>query len=168
MARNFQSIAQAVYDDIYISDTDASIPVVKRFINRSYKELARRSKIEKKVTINAIDNKFSKPSDYVSGLELYCSVLPITFVEEENNIISPYSGELTFIYNYDPLDMVSDNDVPSTASANDEFIVEWTKYLWFNRENKKEYKADIHRANAEQIKLVYPKKELNWTTERGS
>lgn len=166
MSRTLESIVQMICDDIYIKTSDAVIPVIKRYVNRAYKALARRENIEKKVTVSAVDGLITKPSDYVKVIELRYNSVPLTYEEENGKIKSAYSGDLELVYNYEPTDLVNNADVPVTDAANDEFIYDYVKYLWYSRENKKEYKAEIHKRNYETMSIKKVKKQYQFTVER--
>lgn len=168
MGRTFNDFIVDICDDIFIKTTDTDIPVVKRYINRAYKELARRERIDKVATVTAVEYKFSKPADYVKGYELYPSgiELPVRFWEEGSYIACGYNGEMEFIYNYEPNELSSNTDVPITNPINDQFIKDMTCYLWFSRENKKEYKAEIYKRNFENMPIKVQRKNLSWQFER--
>jgi hypothetical protein len=84
-------------------------------------------------------------------------------------IITTATGELLLIYEIDyslVSDMVGNDDVPVTDPQNNEFILEYAKALWYSKENKKEYKAEIHVRNYENISIKKPKIFLSFSVER--
>ena len=168
MGRTFNDFVIDICDDIFIKTTDTDIPVVKRYINRAYKELAKRERIDKTVTVIASEYKFNRPTDYVKGYELYPSgvELPVQFWEEGSQIICGYNGEMEFIYNYEPVELSLTTDEPVTNPSNDQFIKDMVCYLWFSRENKKEYKAEIYKRNFENMPIKVQRKKLQWQVER--
>lgn len=168
MSRTLKDFVTNLADDLFIRTSDKDIPTVKRYINRAYFDLCIRERIEKKIPVTAVDGRFAKPIDFIKGYELYHPNIdtPIKFWEEADNIVSEYSGDLTFVYNYQPSALTADADTPITNPANDEFILDNVKFLWYSRENKKEYKAEIHKRNYESMRIKTQKKNLKVNVER--
>lgn len=166
MSRTLTDFTQSICDDINLKIADSMVDIVKRYIQRAYKELCVREKIEKKVVVSAIDGIFTKPLDYVRGYELYYSSTLLPFEEVGSDIQTIIcSGNLDFIYNYAPDELTVDTE-PITSYENDKFIHDYVKELWYSRENKKEYKAEIYKRNYETMKIKIQKKNYTFSTER--
>lgn len=146
--------------DIFIEDMDedndsVSVAKTKRWINRSYKELALREGLEKIKIVEAINGEFKKPYDCIKIKEIQCNDSPIIFNQEGNLIKVGISGEVKVIYQYIPEPMVDNEDVPLTNPANDEFILNYAKYLYLMTEEEID-RAQIYKNAYENFKIYKP------------
>lgn len=164
----FKDFIQFMCDDLFINLNDSEIPKIKRFINRGYKELAKRQKYAE-YTILTDTGMFGKPIYCKKIVQVIKDNYPLEFSEVSSVISVATSGTLTVIYEIDinlVPDLISDNDTPVTDMRNDKFILDYAKELWYSKENKKEYKAEIYVRNYENYDIVRPKKILQFTVER--
>lgn len=119
--------------DESLSDTEI-LDKVKGFVNRGYKELSKRERLSKVLTLNASNGKVKLPSDCYR----------LNFVTADNEVIG-YDIEGKFIvvdydvvtldYCYIPDNLELDDDEVETNSSYDEFIINYAKMLYFNSES---------------------------------
>ena len=129
----FEEIIEDVMSDIDESMNDGDVlKKVKKFINRAYKELGKREGLEKVKTLQASEGKIKKPSDCIEVFNVKFENNPIQFLIEGNYIITKAGDEeveVSYAYLPEPLEELDDETV--TNSANDEFILNYAKYLFF-------------------------------------
>lgn len=145
--------------DNAINDVDEDVSDVtlrsrfKRYVNRAYKELARREGIEKNINLIPTQNVVYKPYDLIALHEIRCNGEPIVFEVTGRVIRVQTDNEIELIYNYLPDALEGEDDETITNPANDEFIGHYAKWLYYNQEGEKE-NAGIERTEFEGMKLV--------------
>lgn len=129
----FEEIIEDVMNDIdeKMSDTEV-VKKVKRFINRAYRELAKREELEKSKILQASEGKVKKPNDSIEVFEVKFENNPIQFWIEGNYIVTNAGDEeIEVRYRYLPESLEELDDETVTNSANDEFILNYAKWLFF-------------------------------------
>ena len=129
----FEEIIEDVMNDIdeKMSDTEV-VKKVKRFINRAYRELAKREELEKSKILQASEGKVKKPNDSIEVFEVKFENNPIQFWIERNYIVTNAGDEeIEVRYRYLPEALEELDDETVTNSANDEFILNYAKWLFF-------------------------------------
>jgi hypothetical protein len=172
MGRTLLELATRMADDIDEKTTDmASMAKIKRYINRYYKDVAKRQK-ENEISVIAIEGVFTKPSYCKKGVQLLYKdeknrLLPIDFKEYGSIISTSKNGDLTFIYelDYEALPDLTDDDTPETFAANDEIIMSGAKYIYWKSEDKYN-KAEIEKRDYETSNIKKPVKQISVTTYR--
>lgn len=126
---------------------------IKKFINRGYKELAKREGL-RKISYNAlVDGSCRIPSDCNSVYNVKMENNFINFRVEGRNIIADFDGDIEINYSYTPVDLEDKEDVPLTNPANEEFILSYAKYLYFLSDSQVEL-AKLHKIDAESYKII--------------
>lgn len=158
----FQEIIEDVMSDIDESMNDSDVvKKVKRFINRAYRELAKREGLEKSKILQASDGKVKKPSDSFEIFEVKFENNPIQFWIEGNNIVTNVGDEEVEVrYCYLPEQLEELDDETVTNSANDEFILNFAKYLFFLTDDQ-ESLARSYKSEYENMNLVIAPKAFN-------
>lgn len=151
----FEEIINDVMVDIdeRLSDEEV-LSKVKRYINRGYKELAKREQIEKIKTIQASEGKVKKPSDAVEVFEVKFENNPIQFWLEGNYIVTNAGDnevDVRYCYLPEPLEDLEDETI--TNSSNDEFILNYAKWLFFLTEDQ-DTLARTYKNEYEGMQLV--------------
>ncbi|MEN6317061.1 MAG: hypothetical protein ABFD25_22740 [Clostridiaceae bacterium] len=167
MGRTLLDLATRVADDVDEKTTDATVmEKIKRFINRYYKDVAKRQKYSE-VKVTAVDGLFVKPEYYKIGVQLRYKESPIDFSEDGSNISCEQSGELTFVFemDYEALLDLTDIQTPVTFVANDEVILSGAKYNYWKSENKYN-KAEIEKRDYETAYIKRPIVKLVFKTYR--
>lgn len=151
----FEEIIEDVMSDIDESMSDEDVlKKIKRFINRAYKELGKREGLEKVKTLQASEGKIKKPSDCIEIFNVKFENNPIQFWIEGNYIITNVGDaevEISYTYLPEPLEELDDETV--TNSANDEFILNYAKYLFFLIDDQ-DTLARTYKAEYENIPIV--------------
>jgi hypothetical protein len=168
MDRTLLGMATTIYSDVdEKTPTDSIIlNTIKTFVNRGYKEIAKREK-EKQIKVTAIDGKFAKPLHYKQGIQLIYGNTPIDFDEDDTYITCDYSGDMEFIYEYDyeGLDDLIDTTEPFTNKENDEAILSYAKMLYWKKEGKYD-KSEVEKRDYETFYIKRPKKIVTVKTLR--
>jgi hypothetical protein len=133
---------------------------IKSFINSGYTELAKRQQLEKVLTVTSNDGKITKPTDYYKGVKVIYDKTEIPFEQEGDEISVGKSGDMKLIYNYIPVTL-TDNDVPVTNPGNEEFMIAYAKYKYFQKENKYN-NAEVFKRDYETFKVKRIKKDLHF------
>jgi hypothetical protein len=168
MDRTLVGLANTVYQDVNEkTPTDLlTLAKIKTFVNRSYKEVARREK-EKEIELDVIDGTFNKPQYYKKGLQLVYTnegkKYAIDFEEIDTQITCDYSGTMKFIYEYDnqSLPDLTDNEEPFTEKENDEAIMANARYLYWKSEGKYD-KAEVEKRDFETSYIRRPVRILQF------
>lgn len=172
MGRTLLELARTVYSDVdeKTPEDSAILATIKTFVNRSYKEVAKREK-EKEVEVTAVDGKFTKPDYYKKGIQLVYTYegqkYAIDFEETDTEITCDYDGDMKFIYEYDfeSLPDLTDGLSPFTDIGNDEMILSGAKNLYWKKEGKYD-KAEVEKRDFETFYIKRPKKIVKFTTYR--
>lgn len=162
--RKLTDLVNTIIEDIDEDKNDSQlVSIFKKYVNRAYKALSKHDKLETSVTVTSTDYKFAKPSDFFKGSKLVYQGKKIEFYEEGSNIVSEYSGEMTFYYYKVPANL-GDDDTPETNAMNDEYIFAYAKYLYYNLED--DDRAEIYKRDYETFNIIKPKKKLRFTVVR--
>lgn len=114
-------------EDMEDQDT---IDKVKRFINRGYKELAKRENLEKTKSTYAFEGKFKKPADMVTLYWVKFEGKTVPFSIEGKYVTTTAEGEVEICYSYIPEALEELEDETLTSATNDEFIINYAKWLY--------------------------------------
>lgn len=166
MGRTLTELATTLCIDVDEKTPPDSVTLAKAkgYVNRAYKEVAKRQGLEKTVTLASIDSKIEKPVDYYKTVRVEYQGTPIPNDEEDNYISIGIDAEVSLIYNYLPADL-GDNAEPLTDKANDEAILCNAKYMYLKSDNKHE-KAEIEKRDFETMYIKRQKKNLQFIVER--
>jgi hypothetical protein len=165
LARTLLDLTTILSTDIDESRAKApTIVKLKTFINRSYKEVAKRQKIEKLVSVTATNGQITIPSDFYSVTKIEYDGELIPYEEEANYISTPYDGLMTLYYRYIPVDL-ADADEPKTNPGNDQAIICFARYLFFNSESMSD-EAETALRDFETFKIRTTKKKLSFNVVR--
>lgn len=156
----FNEIITEVMIDIDERMTDDEVlNKVKRYINRGYKELAKREGLEKVKTMQASEGKIKKPSDSIEIIDVKFENNPIQFSVEGNYIVTKAGdNEVDIRYCYLPESLEDLEDETITNSANDEFILNYAKWLFFLTEDQ-DTLARTYKNEYESMQLVINPRE---------
>lgn len=150
----FQEFLDNVLEDIDEEKGDAQLEgKLKRFINRGYKELAKREGL-RKVSFSSIVNGVCRiPSDCNSIYNVKMDNNFIHYRLEGRNITYKNDGDIEIIYSYTPEDLEDMDDTPLTNSAYNEFIISYAKYLYYMMDLQVDI-AKLHKIDTEAYKIV--------------
>jgi hypothetical protein len=144
----YKELIEDVIMDLDESMGDTSVVErVKKYINRGYKELAKREGLEKTKVTEVSDGKIKKPSDLIKlyGVRSEDGEIPCTLNGKYIEI--DFEGEVELSYSYIPEALVEMEDETLTNPGNDEFIVTYAKYLFCMSDGLEDmgayYKAQI-------------------------
>ena len=129
----FEEIIEDVMNDIdeKMSDTEV-VKKVKKFINRAYRELAKREELEKSKILQASEGKVKNTNYSIEVFDVKFENNPIQFWIEGNYIVTNAGDEeIEVRYRYLPEALEELDDETVTNSANDEFILNYAKWLFF-------------------------------------
>lgn len=149
----FKELYETIITEIDERVDQALINKIKSYINRGYRELAKREVLEKTLTVNS-KGKFFKPDDLIKVLNVVdLEGNPVKYGYEGMYIRTDYTGKLKLIYNYMPDNLVNDKDVPETNIANEDFIINYAKYL-YNLVEEQDETAKLHKIEYEGMTLI--------------
>jgi hypothetical protein len=137
---------------------------LKTYLNRAYKEVAKRELLEKPIDVTAVDGKITKPYDFYYLKKVLFNNEAISSEEVAGYISVSDDGDMTLIYAYIPVDL-TDNDTPLTNPGNDEAIFSFAKYLYFRSEGMPA-DAETSLRDFETYKIHRPKKNLSFSVVR--
>ena len=134
----FEELINIVVEDVdeNVSDT-VMLKKIRGFINRGYKVLAKKEKLEKTKTYTLTENRFKKPYDF-------CDIVEVTdsnrdrvnyMLQGSYIIVKEDIEEVILTYNYLPDNLEDEADETLTNEANVEFIVDYAKYLYYMSES---------------------------------
>jgi hypothetical protein len=165
LARTLLDLATVLSTDIDESRAKApTIIKLKSFINRSYKEVAKRQRLEKSVSVTATNGQITKPSDFYIVVKIEYDGELIPYEEEADYISVPYDGSMALYYRYIPVDL-TDADEPKTNIGNDQAIINYARYLFFQSEGMGD-EAETALRDFETSKIKTTKKKLNFIVVR--
>jgi hypothetical protein len=167
MGRTLTDLINTICLDIDEDNTDSLVvSKLTSFVNRGYKELAKKDLIETSSDVVVTDYTIAKPSDYFKVSKILYNDLPIKWSDEESNILVDWNGNMTLFYYRIPLDLTG-SSAPVTQQENDEVIIQYAKYLYWQSENKYD-KAEAHRRDYQELlyKVKPRKRTLQFTVER--
>lgn len=151
----FLELQQTVISDIDedISDT-ALLQKIKNYINRGYKEVAKRELTEKTVNATVSTGKVRKPTDFFGLVDVKQDDESIGHsVEGSFIIVEVDSGQVKLTYNYIPVIMENDDDETETNESNVEFIINYAKWLYYLSEGMMD-EATLFKREADSINIV--------------
>lgn len=150
----FKEFVETIIGDI---DEDVSdmvlIKKIKGYVNRGYKELAKRESLEKKITTEIVDGLINIPSNAVRVYEVLSNGIPLGFTSQGKKVICNGSGEVDVIISYIPDLMENDDDEPVTNMSNEEFIISYAKWLYFLSDDQVEL-ARLYKEEYESFKIM--------------
>ena len=150
---NLKELTETIIRELDEKQDETIITRIKGYINRGYKELAKKEELEKATTMN-ITNTFTKPDDLVKIVQILDkNYRPLDFSYEGTRIRVNYQGEITLIYNYIPENLSNDNDIPETNIANEDFIINYAKWL-YNLVEEEQETAKIYKVEYEGMNIV--------------
>lgn len=150
----FKEFVETIIGDI---DEDISdmvlVKKIKGYVNRGYKELAKRESLEKKITTEIVDGLINTPSNTVKVYEVLSNGIPLGFTTQGKKVICNGSGEVDVIISYIPDLMEIDYDEPVTNIANEEFIISYAKWLYFLSDDQVEL-AKLYKEEYESFGIT--------------
>lgn len=151
---NFKELIDTILIDIDEDKTDtALVAKLKGFVNRAYMELAKREGIEKVKTAVPVEGFIKLPEDYVRLYEVLLGMSPMPYSHAGDKIYCPSEQELTLVYNYRPEALENDDDELVTNPVNEEFILSYAKWLYYNSEQETS-QAQMEKANLQDFKIT--------------
>ena len=150
---NFKELTETIIKELDEKQDLNIVTRIKGYINRGYKELAKVEGLEKTARMT-ITNTFTKPDDLIRIIQILDSnYKPLNFSYEGTRIRTNYEGEITVIYTYIPDPLTNDNDVPETNPANEDYIINYAKWLYNLVEEEQEI-AKIYKVEYESMTIV--------------
>ncbi len=157
----FKEIFETVIGDIDEDINDmVLVNKIKGYVNRGYKELAKRESLEKKITTEIVDRIISVPSNTIKVYEVLSYGIPLEFSTQGKKVICNNSGEVDVILTYIPDLMENNDDEPVTNIANEEFILSYAKWLYFLSDDQVEL-AKLYKQECEVFQVVTQSKNSN-------
>lgn len=129
----FEEIINTVIVDIDESLSDTTlVNKIKSYINRGYKDLAKKENLEKKKIMTINSNAFKMPSDGFDIVEVLSDGERIEYALQGRYVaLNDTYKEITLVYNYLPDNLEELEDETETNEANIEYIIAYAKYLYF-------------------------------------
>lgn len=154
--------------DVLFLDCDEDITDVemmnkfKNFINRGYRELARREQLEKVVYKEVVDGCVYLPYDCVSLTDVKDSYGYVNYSVEGKKIVIEDSEDsvVRIIYNYLPEKLEAEEDELETLDSNSEFIINYAKWLYYVNDSLME-EAAMFKNELENIQISQSRAETN-------
>ena len=162
----FNELLENILLDIDEEKSDADITnKIKKFINRGYRELAKREGLSKSKEITLTNGKAKLPYDCAKIYSCMVDGERVNFKVLGKNLFAD-DEKLTVFYNYIPDLLENDDDELETNENNVEFIIAFAKYLYYFSESlldeavsfKTEYERyfiDKSKVSIEKIVDVY-------------
>lgn len=150
----FLELTNTLLTDMDEKNTVTITSKIKGFINRGYRELAKREGLLKKATLTVTTYNATLPTDCIKVSQVLYDGLAIPF-KYLGSIVQTdvFSGSVDVIYNYVPAFMVNDADVPATNLGNEEFIINYAKWLYYLSDGLED-NAAIYKAEIEKMKII--------------
>ena len=150
---NLKELTETIIRELDEKQDTNIIARIVSYINRGYKDLAKKEELEK-TTKMTVSNTFTKPDDLVRINQILDNnYRPIDFSYEGTRIRVDYQGEITLIYTYIPDSLTNDNDIPETNIANEDYIINYAKWLYNLVEEEQEI-AKIYKVECESMDIV--------------
>lgn len=163
----FKEMVETVIGDIDEDITDMIlVKKIKGYINRGYKELAKRERLEKKITTEIVAGLINVPSNAVKVYEVLSNGIPLGFTTQGKKVICNGNGEVDVILSYIPDLMENDDDEPVTNMANEEFILAYAKWLYFLSDDQIEL-SKLYKQEYESFKIITKEKTQQITDVYG-
>lgn len=160
----FEELINIVVEDVDedVSDT-VMLKKIRGFINRGYKVLAKKEKLEKTKTYTLTENRFKKPSDFFDIVEItdLNNERVNYLIQGSNIIIKDNVEEITLVYNYVPDNLEELEDETLTNEANIEFIIEYAKYLYYLSESLLD-EAKLIKSNIDTFNFIIKTKTSSY------
>lgn len=149
----FIDLVNIILVDIDSDDYETKTKI-KKFLNRAYKELVKKDKIYKQISLISDDNGYiSKPSDFYKISCVLFDDKEIPYEEDKDKIRIPFKNRGVILeYAYIPNDL-SDNDELQTNELNNEWLIAYTKYLYYQSEEEFD-KAEVFRRDYESFPIT--------------
>lgn len=126
---------------------------LKFFVNRAYKELSKRQGIYKSKELTPYNNLIKIPMDIIQIFDVLQNGEPIKYQVKGSNINVNTDENIELLYEYMPDPMIGDSDEPVTNAANDEFIIHYSKWLYYAAEQENR-EASAARSEVEAFRIT--------------
>lgn len=128
---------------------------LKNYINRGYRELAKRESMDKSVVKTVDNNYITKPLDLVEVSKVIQDGYAIPYEVRGNKIFvrANSTNDVTLVYSYIPELLKSDTDETETNDINSEFILSYAKYLYYVNDGLLE-EASLYKNEYENIRII--------------
>lgn len=165
MARTLSALVQTAMMDVGAKANNSKISIkLTAFMNRAYKEVAKREKLEKVVTLSASDYQILKPADYYRVVRIVQNEEQLDFEEQSDYIEVEENGDVDLYYIYIPVDLGVD-DEPLTNPGNDEAILHFAKHLYFKSQDEQD-KAEAALRDYSDFNVQARRKKLQVSVVR--
>lgn len=115
--------------DENVSDS-AVVRKIEKFVNRGYKEAAKREGLSKEMDLDIVDGVVSRPGGLIDVISVTQNGIPVNFEVFRNYIKVDAQGTVNVLFNYIPDNLEDVDDEPLTNPGNDELIINFAKYLY--------------------------------------
>lgn len=154
----FKEIVETIIGDIDEDIADmVLVNKIKGYVNRGYKELAKRESLEKKITTEIIDGIIKIPSNAIKVYEVLRGGVPLEFTTQGKSISCNGSGVVDIVFSYVPDKLINDEAILETNIANEEFILSYAKWLYFLSDDQVEL-AKLYKQEYESFNIVIQSK----------
>ena len=151
---DFKGLVDTMLMDMDEKSTTTITNKIKLYVNRGYRELAKREGLQKRITLETSNNKAVKPADCIKIDEVISGDYPIVFdLIGDSEGTGSTDGEVEIIYTYMPSAMSADTDMPQTNIANEEFIINYAKWLYYLSDGMEDMAA-LFRTEFEKMHLI--------------
>ncbi len=174
MERTLNDLVARICTELDENPGDTAVTgALKKFINTAYKDVAIREKLEKSITITAINGIISKPQDYYDVSDIFYNNCSMEFEERGSDIYvllpafdinDDTACDVDMLYFYIPADL-GDTDTPLTNQANDDLIVAGAKYIYLQSDNQYS-KAEVHNRDYNTLPVRRTRKNMQFKVER--
>lgn len=150
----FGEILNTLFDDLFEKKSDTEVERrLKNYINRGYRELAKREKLTKLVKLKPVNGVVRKPTGCIKINCITLSDMVVDYIENNGRINVDTDNEVEIEYYYLPDTLEDLEDETITNSANDEFILSYAKWLYFMADNMYE-DSNYWKQEYSNMKLV--------------
>ena len=145
-------VLENILDDIDESKSDSAIvSKLTRFINRGYKELAKREYLNKIRLTNLTDGRAKLPYDCYRVLHCYNEGIPVSY-QLKGEYIYADGESIELQYCYLP-EAIKEKEEFETEDCNIEFIVNYAKYLYYLSESLTD-EASLFKMEYDKMDIV--------------
>lgn len=150
----FGEALNTLFDDLFEKRSDKEVERrLKNYINRGYRELAKRQKLTKIIKVTPSNGIIKKPNGCIKINTITVNDMVIDYIENNGRINIDTDNEVEVEYYYLP-EMLEDlEDETITNSANDEFILSYAKWLYFMADNMYQ-DSDMWKREYEALKII--------------
>lgn len=154
----FKEMVEEVIIDLDEDTTDATvIKKVKRYINRGYKELAKKENLEKTSVKTVINNRITVPTNCIKVSSVSKDGVLLSYERQGKYIYLNTDGNCELTYVYVPDNLEGDDDEPVTNIGNIEFILNFAKWHFSSSEGMTD-NAQYYRSMVDLQRIVSPLK----------